>query len=123
MIKAHPTLRYSMVIILIASLLAFLNVSQFAQTQTKLSRPAEHVSDFAQVLNTSTKDRLEAILQNLKARTKIDFYVAVVENTGEADLSEFSGRLASQWNLGAITSSSKSLLLVVSVAQKEAFTR
>lgn len=123
MIKAHPTLRYSMVIILIASLLAFLNVSQFAQTQTKLSRPAQHVNDFAQVLNTETKDRLEAILQNLKARTKIDFYVAVVENTGEVDLSDFSGRLASQWNLGAITSSSKSLLLVVSVAQKEAFTR
>jgi tetratricopeptide (TPR) repeat protein len=123
MIKLHPTLRYSMVIILIGALLAFLNVSQFAQTQTKLPQPAQHVSDFAQVLDAATKERLETRLQNLKAQSKIDFYIAVVENTGEKDLSDFSGQLALQWKLGALTSNTKSLLLVVSVASKEAFTR
>jgi tetratricopeptide (TPR) repeat protein len=112
-----------MVFILIGCLLAFLNVSQFAQTQTKVPRPERHVSDFARVLDLNTADRLENTLQNLKSRSKIDFYVAVVENTGDKDLSDFSGQLSSQWNLGAFTSRSKSLLLVVSVATKEAFTR
>ncbi|HEX6730495.1 MAG TPA: tetratricopeptide repeat protein, partial [Pyrinomonadaceae bacterium] len=60
---------------------------------------------------------------NLKAKSKIDFYVAVIENTGDQALPDFAGQLASQWNLGAFTSSNKTLLLVVSVASKEAFTR
>lgn len=112
-----------MVTILIGALLALVHITQFAQTQTKVPQPIQHVSDFAQVLDASTKDRLENILQNLKARSKIEFYVAVVENTGEKDLSEYSRQLASQWNLGALTSNSKSLLLVVSVTSRDAFTR
>lgn len=123
MIKAHPTLRFSMVIILIGCLLAFLNITQSAQTQSKISRPAQHINDFANVLDNGTKDRLENLLQNLKAKSKIDFYIAVIENTGDKALPDFAGQLASQWNLGAFTSSNKSLLLVVCVASKEAFTR
>ena len=112
-----------MVTILIGALLALANVNQFAQTPTKLTPPTQHVSDFARVLDDITKERVETILQNLKTRSKIDFYVAVVENTGEKALSDFAGQLALQWNVGAFSSNSKTLLLVVSVASKEAFTR
>jgi len=111
------------IISIIAAILALLNVSQFAQTQSQLPRPTQHISDFAQVLEAGTRDRLETVLQNLKAKSKVDFYVAVVEGTGSQDLADYAGELASQWKLGAITSTNKSLLLVISVATKSSFTR
>jgi len=104
------------------SLFLLICVNPLAQT-TKLPAPASPVSDFAGVIDAQTKTRLESILQKLKEKSKIELYVAVVDTTGEQDISTFSHQLARDWNIGAQTSRSKSLLLVISAASKTSFTQ
>src|SRR5262249_18726834 len=59
----------------------------------------------------------------LQEKSKIDLYVATVDSTGAQGISEFSKQLATDWNLGAKTSRTKSVLLVVSVGSKTSFTQ
>jgi tetratricopeptide (TPR) repeat protein len=81
------------------------------------------VTDFAGVIDVETKTRLDNLLQRLKDRSKIDFYVTTVESTGAQEISLFSQQLARDWDIGAKSSRNKSLLLVISVASKTSFTQ
>lgn len=98
-------------------------LAQATKIQGKLPPPTSYVSDFASVIDAETKTRLETLLQNLKEKSKIDLYVATVENTGEQEISLFSQQLARDWNIGAKTTRGKSLLLVISTASKSSFTQ
>jgi tetratricopeptide (TPR) repeat protein/uncharacterized membrane protein YgcG len=104
-------------------LFSSLGVNQLAQTTQKLPAPSGHVNDFAGVVNEQTRQQLENILANLKLKTGIEFDVATVQSTGGEDISAFSLQLAKDWNVGARTSARKSLLLVLAVDEKMAFTR
>ena len=106
-----------------AGVLFQINVASLAQLNIQLPSPGGHVNDFAGVIDAQTKSRLESLLQNLKERSKVDFYVATVDTTGGQDIFDFSQQLAREWNIGAKTSRGKSLLLVVSVASKSCFTQ
>ena len=102
----------------------FLLVSANPLAQSnQLPAPASHVTDFAGVIDVETKNRLDNLLQRLKDKSKIDFYVTTVEGTGAQEISLFSQQLARDWNIGAKASRSKSLLLVISVASKTSFTQ
>jgi tetratricopeptide (TPR) repeat protein/uncharacterized membrane protein YgcG len=100
-----------------------LGVNQLAQTTQNLPAPSGHVNDFAGVINEQARQQLENILVNLKLKTGIEFDVATVQSTGGQEISEFSLRLAKDWNVGARTSVRKSLLLVLAVTEKTSFTR
>ena len=104
------------------SLFLLICVNPLAQSN-KLPAPASYVSDFAGVLDTQTKSRIENLLKQVKEKSKIELYVAVVDTTGEQEISVFSQQLAREWNIGAQTSRSKSLLLVISAASKSSFTQ
>lgn len=107
-----------------ATLFLFLVQSHpFAQTQSQWPAPTGHMNDFAGVISASEKERLEVILENLKLRSKVDFYVAIVEGTGTLDIFDYSRDLSRSWNLGSRNSTGKSLLLVVSVGSKSSFTQ
>ncbi len=110
-------------VVLPVLLFLYFSSHPFAQTKSQLPAPTTHVNDLAGALDDQTKARLENLLGNLKQRNKIDFYVAVVENTGGQDMFVFSRQLAHDWDLGARLSTRKSLLLVVSVSDKIAFTQ
>jgi len=97
-------------------------VNPLAQSN-KLPAPASHVSDFAGVIDTQTKIRLDSLLTKVKEKSKIELYVTVVDTIGDQDISTFSHQLARDWNIGAQTSSSKTLLLVVSAGSKTSFTQ
>jgi tetratricopeptide (TPR) repeat protein len=92
-----------------------------AQTANQLPPPTTHINDFAGVIDVPVKNHLETLLIGLKERTKIDFYVATVDATG--DLAEFSRQLAAHWKIGIRSSATQSLLLVVSVASKSSLTQ
>lgn len=110
--------------VLITSVVFLLSsVSLIAQSNSQLPAPTAHINDFAGVVDASTKNRLEGLLQNLKDKTKIEFYLATVDTTEGRDIFDFSRDLASNWNIGARNSSSKSLLLVIAVASKTSFTQ
>ena len=99
-----------------------ISANPFAQSN-QLPAPSTHLSDFAGVIDADTKTRLESLLQGLKEKSKIDLYVAVVENTGAQEIAPFSQQLARDWNIGSKTGRTKSLLLVVSTASKSSFTQ
>ena len=99
-----------------------ISANPFAQSN-QLPAPGSHVSDFAGVIDADTKTRLESLLQGIKEKSKIDLYVAVVESTGGQEIDKFSQQLARDWNIGAKTGRTKTLLLVVSTASKSSFTQ
>ena len=115
--------RYGLIAIFMALAICLADTNQFAKTQSQYPSPSVHVSDFANVLDENTRNRLETLLSNFKTKSKIDFYIATVENTGDAEIYDFSLRLATQWNIGARASRSKSLLLVVVVASRSSLTQ
>jgi len=120
---SQSSLKYGLIPFVIALAFCLANINQQAQTQSQYPAPSVHVSDFANVLDENTRNRLETLLENFKTKSKIDFFIATVENTGDSDVFEFSRRLATKWNIGARSSGDKSLLLVVSVSSRTSFTQ
>ena len=105
----------------VAALFLLFTVNQRAQTQ--FPSPNGHVNDFANVIDADTKARLESLLQNLKAKTQIEFAVATVDSTGALPIEDFAKSLARDWNIGTFNGRGKSLLLVVSAGSKQSFTQ
>lgn len=115
-------------LLVIAMALAFIGVSRFginsrAQNRSQLPARSGFVNDFAGVVDEATKQRLEVMLGNLKERSGIEFGIATIQTTGARDIFDVSRELASDWNLGARNSRKKSLLLVIAVNEKTAFTQ
>ena len=103
-------------------LFLLISVNPLAQSN-KLPAPASYVSDFAGVIDAQTKSRLESLLKQVKEKSKIELYVAVVDTTGDQEIANFSNQLARDWNIGAQNSRSKSLLLVIAAGSKSSFTQ
>lgn len=101
----------------------YLTVNSRTQQKTSLPTRNGYVNDFAGVIDEKVRQRLEVMLDNLKQRSGIELDIATVETTGTKDIFDFSRDLASEWNRGARTTSKKSLLLVVAVNEKAAFTQ
>ena len=106
-----------------AALFFSVGLNQFAQTRAQLPAPSGHVNDFAAVVDEKTRQQLENTLENVKQRTGIEFVIATVQSTDGQDIFDFSRQLAMDWNIGARTSSKKSLLLVLAVKEKMSFTQ
>lgn len=104
-------------------LLCWVVASPHISAQGRLLKPTGHVNDFADVLDATTKQRLEKVLENLKLRTGIDFVVATVKSAGTEDLYDYSLRIANDWNIGAPASSNKSILLVLAADNGKFFTQ
>jgi tetratricopeptide (TPR) repeat protein len=106
----------TMILVLVLSIivLGWFGVRPSVHAQEKPSVASGHVNDFAAVLDAASKDRLEQILINLKRRTGLDFVIATVKDTGSEKLSDYSRRIAGDWNIGLSTSSKKSVLLTIS---------
>ena len=122
MTRSDRALTRLLTVIPAVGLFLLINANPFAQSQ-KLPAPSSHVSDFANVIDADTKSRLENLLNGLKDKSKVELYVAIVDNTGAQEISTFSQQLARDWNIGAKTSRSKTLLLVISTASKASFTQ
>ena len=122
MLPLYRVLKFGLAVFAAAGLFALTTVSPLAQS-SRLPSPTGHISDLANVIDPETRSRLESLLTNLKDKTKIELYVALVDNTGDEDISSFSQRLATKWNIAAKNSRSKTLLLVVSAASKTSFTQ
>ncbi len=110
-------------LLLVLAALLLTRVFAVGLAQEKLPAPSSHINDFAAVVGTANKDRLEAILEQLKSRTDIDLVVAVVKTAGTEDLYDYSLHLANDWNIGSKTSARKNLLLVISADNGKFFTQ
>src|SRR5450759_52686 len=100
--------------IIFGVLLAITSLFWFgAHAQGRFPKPSGHVNDFADVLDATTKQRLEKVLENFKERTGIDFVIATVKSSGAEDLYDYSLRIANEWNIGVPTSPKKTVLLAI----------
>jgi tetratricopeptide (TPR) repeat protein/uncharacterized membrane protein YgcG len=117
--------KLQLTLVILAGTLFFIAGGQdpTAQTRPKFPAPVGRVNDLAGALDEDTKQRLENILENLRQRKKIEFYLALVESTAGRDIFDFSRQLARDWDIGARTTEKKSLLLVMSINEKAAFTQ
>jgi uncharacterized membrane protein YgcG/tetratricopeptide (TPR) repeat protein len=120
MTPSYRVLKRLLTVIPALGLFLLISANPFAQS-TKLAAPTSHISDFAGVIDSETKSRLEHLLQNLKEKSDVELYVATVDTTGAQEISAFSQKLARDWNIGSKTSRNKNLLLVISVGSKTSF--
>ncbi|HEU4797269.1 MAG TPA: TPM domain-containing protein [Pyrinomonadaceae bacterium] len=121
MLPSYRLLKFGLALLAAAGLFTLTTVSMLAQSSQQT--PTTHISDPAAILDPVIRNQLEGLLANLKEKTKIQLYVAVVDSTGGKPVTDFSQRLATEWNVGAKNSRTKSLLLVVSAESKTSFTQ
>jgi tetratricopeptide (TPR) repeat protein/uncharacterized membrane protein YgcG len=109
----------------VAVLLApsYVGLNLRAQDGSQLPARVGYVNDFARVLDDTTRERLEIVLDNLKKKSGIELSLATVQTTGSLDIFAFSKQLAGDWGVGSPGSARKSVLLVVSVDEQAVFTR
>jgi uncharacterized protein len=106
------------------TLLAMVGGRANAQTaQSPLPKPTGYVNDFAGVIDTATKDRLEITLGNLDKQQSIQFAVVTVDTTGGQDIFDYSLAVARDWGIGAKDTSKPSLLLLVAIKDRKYFTQ
>src|SRR5437879_12842838 len=81
------------------ALLLLVGGSTIAQTmQSPLPKPTGYVNDYAAVIDSATKDRMETTLGNLDREQQIQFAVVTVNTTGGQDIFDYS--LAVDWRWG-----------------------
>jgi uncharacterized membrane protein YgcG len=90
--------------------------------EVALSKPRQHVNDFAEAVDASTAVRLENVLANLNDRTGINFVVVMIKTAGQEDLFSLSNSLAQQWAIGSPASPDKSVLLFVTTDKAKFYT-
>src|SRR5215471_13913511 len=103
--------RRAMVLSLVVAMLSLTRVFAGGFAQEKVPTPTAHINDYAAVIGSANKDRLESILEQLNTRTNVDLVIAVVKTAGTQELYDYSLRLANEWNIGSRASTRKSLLL------------
>jgi len=106
------------------TLLAMVGGPASAQTpQSPLPKPTGYVSDFAGVIDSETKDRLEITLGNLDKQQSIQFAVVTIDTTGGQDIFDYSLAVARGWGIGSKDTSKPSLLLLAAIKDRKYFTQ
>ncbi|HEV7858112.1 MAG TPA: TPM domain-containing protein [Pyrinomonadaceae bacterium] len=82
-------------------------------TKSPLPQPSSPVSDYAQVIDAQTKQRIENILVNLDKQAQIEFGVVTVKTTGSQEIFDYSLAVMRGWGIG--TSDKPGLLLLIAV--------
>jgi uncharacterized protein len=91
--------------------------------QSPLPKPTGYVNDYARVIDSATKERLETTLGNLDRQQQIQFAVVTVDTTGGQEIFDYSLAVARGWGIGAKDAQKPSLLLLVAIKDRKYFTQ
>jgi uncharacterized protein len=95
-----------------------------AQTaQSPLPKPTGYVNDYAGVIDSATKERLEITLGNLDKQQSIQFAVVTIDTTGGQDVFDYSLAVARGWGIGSKDTNKPSLLLLAAIKDRKYFTQ
>ena len=109
---------------LILAVLLGTALNSFAQTtQSPLPPPTGYVNDYVGAIDRTTKSELETTLTNLDRQQGIQFAVVVVDTAGGQNIFDYSLAVARGWGLGSKDTQKPSLLLVVALKDRNAFTQ
>lgn len=115
--------RRAIVFFVFLTIASFSSVILHGIAQDKPPKPAAHLNDFAEALDTATKERLEKVLDSLEQKTGVHFVIVTVKTANGKDLYDYSLQLANDWNIGAPASKNKSVLLLISSDNGKYFTQ
>ena len=87
--------------------------------RSPLPAPQGFVSDFANVLDEETEDRLERTLAEFKHRAKIDFAVVTVKTTSGTSIFDYSLAVARGWGVGAKNPDQAGLLMLIAIDDRK----
>jgi uncharacterized protein len=108
----------------LAFTLSMVGGSANAQTaQSPLPKPTGYVNDYAGVIDSATKERLEITLGNLDRQQNIQFAVVTIDTTGGQDIFDYSLAVARGWGIGSKDTNKPSLLLLVAIKDRKYFTQ
>jgi uncharacterized protein len=85
---------------LIPALLTVTFACAAAFAQTNLPAPRHYVEDYANVIDPSTEQSLNGILQELEQKTGAQYIILTIQTTGGVPIEQFSIELAQKWHLG-----------------------
>jgi uncharacterized protein len=111
----------------IALAIFFLVVSAFASTvmgqavPSPLPKPEGYVNDYAKVIDTDTKSKMETILSKLDSEQKIEFAVVTVPTIGGQDIFDYSLAVMRGWGIGS--AEKPGLLILVAVNDHKYYTQ
>ncbi|MBN1290891.1 MAG: TPM domain-containing protein [Candidatus Latescibacteria bacterium] len=78
----------------------------------KRPKPSGYVNDFAGVISTDEKNKLESFLRAFKEKTGVEIAVAVVKDMGGLDESTYAVELMKEWGVGSKERNDGILILV-----------
>ena len=89
------------------------------QATSRFPSPTGFVNDFANVIDSDSRSRLEALVQNLREKSKIEFAVVTVDSTNAESIDDYSLALAKEWGIGPKNlAEGGGLLLLVAVKDR-----
>jgi uncharacterized protein len=98
-------------------------LAQAQTAQSPLPQPTGYVNDYARVIDSATRNRIETTLSNLDRQQQIQFSVVTVDTTGGQEIFDFSLAVARGWGIGAKDAQKPSLLLLVAIKDRKYFTQ
>ena len=97
-----------------------MNEGTIAQTmQSPLPSPTGYVNDYAKVIDSQTKARMETTLTNLDREQQIQFFVVTIDSTNGRDIFDYSLAVARGWGIGSKDTNKPSLLLLVAISDRK----
>ena len=95
-----------------------------SSSKTKVNSPIPPpeglVADYANVIDSASRARLESTLTNLKEKSEIEFAIATVETTGGQPIFDYSLAVARAWGIGPKdTSRGGGVLLMLAVKDRQ----
>ncbi|MEO7538960.1 MAG: TPM domain-containing protein [Pyrinomonadaceae bacterium] len=97
----------------------------FSINDSPLPAPTGFVNDYAGVIDTAAKQRLEDQLKQFKEKTNpsVEIAVAVVRTTGDRQIFDYSLAVARGWKIGSKADDNPSALLLVAIDDRKYFTQ
>lgn len=88
-------------------------------TQSPLPPPTGYVNDYAGVIDSATKERMETTLANLDREQQIQFFVVTVDSTNGTSIFDYSLAVARGWGIGSKDTSKPGLLLLAAIKDRK----
>ncbi|MCA1633581.1 MAG: TPM domain-containing protein, partial [Acidobacteria bacterium] len=90
-----------------------------AYSESPLAPPTGYVNDYANVIDATTEQNLQTVLNALKERGDIEFAVVTVPTTGDRDIFDYSLSVARGWGIGSKEGEKNGLLLLVATNDRK----
>lgn len=97
----------------------------FSINESPLPAPTGFVNDYAGVIDTDTKQSLEARIKAFKESTnpQVELAVAIVRTTGERPIFDYSIAVARGWKIGSKEDDNPGALLLIAIDDRKYFTQ